>query len=133
MNSLLLNTFILGDKTCVFHWKYLTLPLQIPQPSQARFKFSATRAQTAVKCPWLAQGEGKTKQKKLNNSRLAEFFASLRSFPILSFQSSIPVTVFFSVSTSLFCESNKYVDYWHDKPNKPKNKKRNKEKTPPNV
>lgn len=84
-----------------------------------------------VDCLNLPEKQNKTK--KLNNSRLAEFFASLRSFPILSFQSSIPVTVFFSVSTSLFCESNKYVDYWHDKPNKPKNKKRNKEKTPPNV
>ena len=43
-----------------------------------------------VDCLNLPEKQNKTKQKKLNNSRLAEFFASLRSFPILSFQSSIP-------------------------------------------
>ena len=35
-----LNTSILKDKTCVFNWKGFTLPVQIPHPTQARFKFS---------------------------------------------------------------------------------------------
>ena len=46
----------------------------------------------ALHCSWLPEQQ---QQQKWNNSRLAEFFASLRSFPILSFQSSIPLTVSF--------------------------------------
>ena len=34
------NTSILKDKTRVFNWKGFTLPVQIPHPTQARFKFS---------------------------------------------------------------------------------------------
>ena len=34
-----LNTSILKDKTSVFNWKGFTLPVQIPHPTQARFKF----------------------------------------------------------------------------------------------
>ena len=48
-----------------------------------------------------------TKQ-KMNNSRLAEFFTSLCSFPIPCFQSSFPMRVFISVC--LFCKSKKYID-----------------------
>ena len=58
---------------------------------------------------------------KLNNSHLAEFFTSLHSFPSPCFQSFYYVTV--SISVSLFCKSDKDVDYRHDKPNKPKTNK----------
>ena len=58
---------------------------------------------------------------KLNNSHLADFFTSLHSFPCPCFQSSYYVTV--SISVSLFCKSDKDVDYRHDKPNKPKTNK----------
>ena len=84
-----------------------------------------------VDCLNLPEKQNKTKQiERLTFSWVLCFtsFVSYSQFPTL-----YSITVFFSVSTSLFCESNKYVDYRHDKPNKPTNKKRNKEKTPPNV
>ena len=59
---------------------------------------------------------------KLKNSRLAEFFTSLCSFPILSFHSSYPITVFISVHP--FYKRNKWLDYLTDKTNNRKNKKR---------
>ena len=86
-----------------------------------------------VDCLNLPEKQNKTKQKKIGQLTFSwvlcfTSFVSYSQFPVL-----YSITVFFSVSTSLFCESNKYVDYWHDKPNKPTNKKRNKEKTQPNV
>ena len=38
-----------------FHWKYLTVPIQISHPSQARFKFPTHRARTTVKYPWVCR------------------------------------------------------------------------------
>ena len=44
-----LFTFI--DITLVFHWEDLTLPVQTPHPSQARFKFPINQTWTTVKMP----------------------------------------------------------------------------------
>lgn len=89
----------------------------------------------ALHCSWLPwftriTTTTTTKMEQLTFSWVLCFtsFVSYSQFPTLYSSNS-----FFSVSTSLFCESNKHVDYWHDKPNKPTNKKRNKEKTQPNV
>ena len=40
-----LNTPLFKDLTLIFHWKELTPLVQIPHPSQARFKFSTPAKQ----------------------------------------------------------------------------------------
>ena len=37
------------------HWTYLTVPIQISHPNQARFKFPTRRARTTVKHPWVCR------------------------------------------------------------------------------
>ena len=90
--------------------------------------FKLIGASHVVDCLDLPEKQKKIEQLTFSWVLCFTSFVSYSQFPTL-----YSITVFFSVSTSLFCESNKYVDYWHDKPNKPTNKKRNKEKTPPNV
>ena len=36
----------------------MTLQAQMPQPTQARFKFLTPQAQMTIKCFWAAQGGG---------------------------------------------------------------------------
>lgn len=56
-----LKTSIFKDLTLVFHWKYSTLPVQLPYPSQVSLKFLTPCAQATVKCLWVAWRGGMLK------------------------------------------------------------------------
>ena len=129
-DSFSLNISILKYKRRLFCWRDLTLLVQIPFhgaqttnmcPWMARGSARGWPGVVPVGCPgWDVEASSwsvyyivvvfldlPTKQ-KMNNSRLAEFFTSLCSFPIPCFQASFPMRVFISVC--LFCKSNKYID-----------------------
>lgn len=46
------------DKTRIFLWKDMTLPVQIPYLTKARFKFSSPCARMKVKCSWVVKERG---------------------------------------------------------------------------
>lgn len=46
------------DKTRIFLWKDMTLPVQIPYLTKARFKFSSPCGRMKVKCSWVVKERG---------------------------------------------------------------------------
>ena len=46
------------DKTRIFLWKDMTLPVQIPYLTKARFKFSSPCGRMKVKCSWVVKEGG---------------------------------------------------------------------------
>ena len=63
-----LNTPLFKDLTLIFHWKELTPLVQIPHPSQARFKFPTPSTSMTIKALGLHReggGGGKFKSFEL--------------------------------------------------------------------